>query len=193
MTMCLSETARRMHDASTGNHAGMATHTSTRRPIRRLVSTLVALVLAGVTGCADPEVETTPSIGQVERTETVAALGLALVTNGRGAARLVGTLVNSADEADRLIGVDIDPTVEPFDVVIADAPIILPPEEPVTLARDAQMTVFADQFVPGFRADLRLVFLNSPTIETTVSVETQTGPYAEVEVLEPQDGDISPD
>lgn len=164
------------------------------RPIRRLAPALAVLLVACLTACADPEVDdTTPSIGQVERTDTVAALGLALVTNGRGAARLVGTLVNSADEPDRLVGVDVDPNIDSFDVVIADAPIILPPEEPVTLARDAQMTVFADQFVPGFRAELRLVFLNSPTIVTTVSVETQTGPYAEVEVLEPQDGDISPD
>lgn len=146
-----------------------------------------------MTSCSEPEVATEPSIGQVERTESMDALGMALVTNGQGAARLVGTLVNNADEPDRLIGVDVDPTVESFDVVIADGPIVLPPEEPVTLARDAQMTVFADRFVPGFRPELRLVFLNSAPIVTTVPVETQTGPYAEVEVLEDPDGDISPD
>lgn len=160
---------------------------------RRLAPALAVLLLACVTACSDPEVETSPSIGQVERTETMKALGMALVTNGEGAARLVGTLVNTAEEPDRLVGVDIDPTIESYDVVIADAPIILPPDEPVTLARDAQMIILADEFLPGFRPEVSLIFANSPTIVTTVPVETQTGPYAEVEVLEPQDGDISPD
>lgn len=164
-----------------------------RRPARRLPVVLAALVLACVTACADPEVETEPSIGQVESTESMKALGMALVTNGEGAARLVGTLVNSAGEPDRLVGVDVDPTIESYDVVIADGPVILPPDEPVTLARDARMLVFSDQFVPGFRPELRLIFLNSAPIVTTIPVETQTGPYSEVEVLEPMDGDISPD
>lgn len=150
-------------------------------------------MLACGTSCAERRVESEPSIGQVERTKSMDALGMALVTNGRGAARLVGTLVNNAEESDRLIGVDVDPTVESFDVVIADGPIVLPPEEPVTLARDAQMTVFADGFVPGFRPEIRLVFLNSAPIVTTVPVETQSGPYSEVEVLQAPDGDISPD
>lgn len=163
-----------------------------RGAVARLAAAL-ALVLTCVTSCSEPEVETEPSIGQVERTESMAALGMALVTNGEGAARLVGTLVNGADEPDRLLGVDVDPTVESFDIVIADGPIILPTDEPVTLARDAQMTVFADSFVPGFRPELTLVFANSAPIVTTVPVETQTGPYAEVEVLEVPDGDISPD
>lgn len=164
-----------------------------RRPARRHLAVLAALLLSGATACADPPVRTEPSIGQVESTETMKALGMALVTNGRGAARLVGTLVNSSDEPDRLVGVDVDPTIESYDVVIADGPIILPPDEPVTLARDAQMMVFSEQFRPGFRPELRLIFANSAPIVTTIPVETQTGPYAEVEVLEPLDGDISPD
>ncbi|NPC43339.1 hypothetical protein [Nocardioides sp. zg-1230] len=161
-------------------------------PWTRVVAGL-AVGLACATSCAERPVETEASIGQVERTESMDALGMALVTNGQGAARLVGTLVNQADDPDRLIGVDVEPTVGSFDVVIADGPIVLPPEEPVTLARDAQMTVFTDRFVPGFRPELRLVFLNSAPIVTTVPVETQTGPYAEVEVLRAPDGDISPD
>lgn len=182
-----------MRASPAGNHGCMVEPPRTRRPARRLPAMLAALLLAGLTACADPEIETQPSIGQVESTESMKALGMALVTNGEGAARLVGTLVNSGDDTDRLVGVDVDPTIESYDIVIADGPIVLPPDEPVTLARDAQMTVFSDQFVPGFRAELRLVFANSAPIATTVPVETQTGPYAEVEVLEPIDGDISPE
>jgi hypothetical protein len=192
VTVALIGRQRRMSASRNGNDRGMVRPRRTSRPVHRLAPAL-AVVLACATGCAEPEVETEPSIGQVERTESMEALGMALVTNGQGAARLVGTLVNNAEEPDRLVGVDVDPTVESFDVVIADGPIVLPPDEPVTMARDAQMTVFADAFVPGFRPELRLVFRNSAPIVTTVPVETQTGPYAEVEVLEVPDGDISPD
>lgn len=162
-------------------------------PLRRTAAAcLGALVLLASTGCAEVEPEAEPPIGKVEDETPMKALSMALVTNGRGAARMVGTVVNKTGEPDRLIGVDLA-TERPFQVWVADAPIELPPGEPVRLARDAELTIFTDGLRPGFRADVTLVFRNSPPIETRVPVEPRTGPYAEVEVLRPPDGDISPE
>lgn len=162
------------------------------RPLRRTVAgCLGALVLLTSTGCAERRPEAEPSIGKVEDETPMKALGMALVTNGDGAARMVGTIVNKTGEPDRLVGVDLD-TDGPFQVWVDDAPVVLPRNEPVRLARDAALTIFAKGLKPGFGADLTLVFLNSPPIETHVPVATQTGPYAEVEVLLPPDGDVSP-
>jgi hypothetical protein len=163
------------------------------QPVRRTVAAcLGALVLLVSTGCAGAEAEFEPPIGKVEDETPMKALNLAMVTNGLGAARMVGTIVNKTGEPDRLVGVDLA-TERPFQVWVADAPVELPPGEPVRLAREAELTVFTDGLRPGFRADVTLVFRNSPPMETSVPVEPQTGPYAEVEVLRPPDGDISPD
>ena len=172
----------------------MAIERHPHRLRRVAASSLAALLLPIATACADDPTRagTDPGIGQVERTETMKALGLALVTNENGAARLVGTLVNTGAERDRLVGLDLA-TTRPFEVRVGDAPVVLPPDQPVQLVRDAEMILFTDDLRPGFRQDLTLVFRGSAPIETTVPVETATGPYAEVEVLGPQDGDISPD
>ena len=161
--------------------------------VRRTGAALVSAVAltTGVTACAQHEVEAEPSIGQVEHTAKMKALGLALVTDGEGAARLVGTLMNTGTRVDRLVRVDLRNEVPP-EFVAADVPIILRPGDSVRLARDAEMTILADDFRPGFRKKLSLYFENSAPIVTTVPVETQSGPYAEVEVRRPPDGDISP-
>jgi hypothetical protein len=131
-------------------------------------------------------------LGQVERTETITAADLILVTNGRGVARMVGTLVNDAEAEDRLVGPDIATDVGEYSGTFAEGPIVLPTDEPVRLPRDALVTVLSDSLRPGFRADIRLSFRNSETITTTVPVEPQEGVYEEVEITQPPDGDISP-
>lgn len=152
----------------------------------------LALLLGTLTGCGE-EVPAEPPVGKVERTDSIIATNLVLVTNGRGVARMVGTLVNEADREDRLVGLDIAADVGEYSVTFADGPIRLPPDEPVQLTRDARVIIVSDTLRPGFRADVRLAFRNSETITTTVPVEPQEGAYEEVEVTRPQDGDISPD
>lgn len=160
------------------------------RTIRYLVTCL--LLILPLSACGEPT-ESTPAVGQVERTETIDALNLVLVTNGDGVARLVGTLLNESDELDRLVGVDVDTEIGEFSVILADAPVLLPSEEPVKLARDAVVTVVSDALRPGFRAELTLVFRESEPIVTTVPVKLQEGIYEDVDILEPPDGDIVPD
>lgn len=157
-------------------------------------ATIVALVVAlSTAGCSEAEPVTEPPLGQVARTATIDALDLVLVTNGKGVARLVGTLVNQADEPDRLVGVDL--TAEPpggYSVVLAKGPFTLREDEPFRLYRDAEVTVVADALRPGFRADLTLAFARSGSLTTTVPIEPNTGVYRDIEVTRPPDGDIRP-
>jgi hypothetical protein len=159
---------------------------------RWLVMALVAALLTAVAGCSGDDVDAEPSIGQSERTESVRALGMALVTDGDGVARFVGTLLNEAEETDRLVGVDIDTEIGPFALVFAEGPILLQTDEPFRLAREGEVLVVSDKLRKGFRVELTLVFRNSAPIVTTVPVESQTGPYADVEITRPLDGSIAP-
>ena len=162
------------------------------RPPLWLVVALVVTLLTAVAGCSGDDVDAEPSIGQSERTESVRALGMALVTDGDGVARFVGTLLNEAEETDRLVGVDIDTEIGPFALVFAEGPILLQTDEPFRLAREGEVLVVSEKLRKGFRVELTLVFRNSAPIVTTVPVESQTGPYADVEITRPLDGSIAP-
>jgi hypothetical protein len=168
----------------------------TSRSLTRALAGSVALVLATVlAGCTSTDRRAAgvdESRGQVARTETMDALDLVLVTNGKGVARLIGTLVNQADEPDRLVGLDVDAEPAGHSVVLADAPYVLEPDEPFRLYRDGNVTLVAEAMAPGYRADLTLVFARSTPITTTVPVERDTGVYRDIEVVSPPDGDIRP-
>ncbi len=153
---------------------------------------VVAAVLAGCTSTDRRADGVDESRGQVARTATMDALDLVLVTNGKGVARLVGTLVNKADQPDRLVGLDVDSEPPGHSVTFANGPYVLPEDEPFRLYRDANVTVVAEAFSPGYRADVTLVFAESAPISTTVPVERNTGVYSDVEVVRPPDGDIRP-
>lgn len=159
------------------------------RTTRHLLTCL--LLLLPLAACSEP-VESEPAVGQVERTESIDALNMVLVTRGDGVARLVGTLINESDELDRLVGVDVDTEIGDFSVILGDAPVLLPSEEPKKLARDAVVTVISEALRPGFRPELTLVFRNSEPIVTTVPVKLQEGIYEDVEIMAPPDGDIAP-
>jgi hypothetical protein len=154
---------------------------------------LLLLAVTALVGCSEDTVDAEPSIGQVERSETVTATGLALVTNGEGVARLVGTLLNEGETTDRLSGVDVDTEIGQFAVTIAEAPVVLRHDEPFRLAREGHVLVRSPNLRQGFRVEMTLVFRNSVPITTTVPVEPRTGPYEDVEVRTPPDGDIAPD
>jgi hypothetical protein len=165
---------------------------SRTRALAGTVALVLAMVLAGCTGTDRRAAGVDESRGQVERTESMDALDLVLVTNGKGVARLIGTLVNQADQPDRLVGLDVDTEPAGHSVVVADAPYVLEQDEPFRLYRDGNVTVYADAFAPGYRADLTLVFARSVPITTTVPVKRNTGVYRDIEVTSPPDGDIRP-
>ncbi len=152
----------------------------------------LVLMLWMLSGCSE-EPRAEPSLGQTERTGSITATDLVLVTNGDGVARMVGTLVNEAEETDRLVGLDIGTDVGEYAVTLAEGPIVLPTGETVTLARDARVTVVSDTLRPGFRAEVSLSFRNARTIDTTVLVKSQEGVYEDVEITQPPDGEIAPD
>lgn len=158
------------------------------RALAGAVALTLAAALAGCTSTDRRDDGVDESRGQVERTDTMDALDLVLVTNGKGVARLVGLV----DQPDRLVGLDVDSEPPGHSVIFADGPYVLPEDEPVRLYRDTNVTLIADEFTPGYRADLTLVFANSAPIRTTVPVETNTGVYSDVEVMRPPDGDIRP-
>lgn len=147
-----------------------------------LLSGMVLMLAAFVTGCyADPG-DDEPSIGNVERNETVTAANLAIVSDGQGNAVLVGTLINNGEEEDRLVDVEVSSESGPVEVNLTDGPVDLPVEEPVRLAEDPRVTLRSEELRQGFRAPLELTFESSAAISTTVTVESQTGPYADIEI-----------
>lgn len=150
---------------------------------RRLLTLLTTLLLTvALTGCGQDPVPAEPSIGKVTRSETLTASGLALVTEGRGVARLVGTLLNEADRPDRLVGVDVDTEIGDYSVVLGEAPLVLRPDEPYRLAREGEVTVVSPRLRRGFRVELTLAFRHAAPVQVTVPVESRTGPYADVPV-----------
>lgn len=164
--------------------------------MRALACAIVSIVAltCSLAGCSDDRRAdgVDESRGQVERTATIDALDLVLVTNEKGVARLIGTLINQADQPDRLVGLDVDSEPPGHSVILADGPYVLPEDEPLRLYRDANITLLSEAFTPGYRADVTLVFAHSEPISTTVPVETNTGIYKDVEVMRPPDGDIRP-
>lgn len=166
-----------------------------RRPRTRALAALsVALLAFSLAGCSsDRRADgVDESSGQVERTATIDALNLVLVTNGDGVARLIGTLVNQADQPDRLVGLDVDAEPPGYSVILADGPYVLPEDDPLRLYRDANVTLLSEAFTPGYRADLTLVFANSGPLRTTVPVEKNIGIYRDIEITRPPDGDVRP-
>jgi len=164
------------------------------RRTRTLTAVLAVLLALGLAACgSDRRADTVDeSSGQVERTESIDALNLVLVTDGTGVARLIGTLVNQADERDRLVGLDVDAEPPGYSMVFADGPYALPEDGKLRLYRDANVTVIAEAFEPGYRADVTLVFASSEPLTTTVPIERNTGIYKDIEVRQPPDGDIRP-
>lgn len=150
---------------------------------RRIVAaTASALLTLGLTGCYADAGDDEPSVGQVERTETVTASNLAFVSGGEGRATLVGTLLNEGEETDRLVDVDAETDSGPVEVELVRGPVELPVDESVRLAPDPSVLITSDDLRQGYRVELELTFARSRSISTTVTVESQTGPYADVEI-----------
>lgn len=161
-------------------------------PARLGVVAATAAMLLPLAGCADDsEVPNETAAGAIDRTETIDALNLVLVTDGTGAARLVGTVINEAEQTDRLVGIDVDTEVGPYSLVFGEGPLTLPTDEPLELADDAEVSVISDNLRPGFMAELTLMFENSAPVVSQVPVRLQEGPYSDIEVIPPPGGSAS--
>jgi hypothetical protein len=141
-----------------------------------------ALPLLLGAGCNQDSTESEPSVGQVERTNTMTAANLAFVTAGEGTATLVGRLINDGEQPDRLVDVDAESEQGPLDVRLVGEPVAVQPTEPVRLGPEPSVVAELQGMQPGLRVELELSFERSAPISTTVTVESQTGPYADIEV-----------
>lgn len=153
---------------------------------------LVAPLLGGCSSGADDTAPYKASIGSNERTESTDALGFAIVVDGKGNGRVVGTLLNSTDEPQALVGANVDTERGPATAAVIEDRLALPPDEPVELAREPAIDVSAPDLPVGYFVELTLDIKGGETIEMLVPVEAQKGPYAEIEVTEPPDGRVAP-
>lgn len=157
---------------------------------RRAAGVAMALILTA--GCGGAGVKSEPAIGTGERSETVSALSFAAVTDGRGVATVVGTLLNEGEARDRLIGARAEARVGDVIAALPDGPISLPTSAPVQLAPRKGIMLVSPEFREGSLIHLTMKFARSPDITMKIPVEPQTGPYADIEVLRPADGDVAP-
>jgi len=163
--------------------------------MRRLLILPLALALllsACSLGRGDDSEPYKASIGSNERTDATDALGVALVVDGEGNGRVVGTLINSTDEPTALVGADVTTERGPATAVVVGDRLELPPDEPVELAREPAVAVSAPDLPVGFFVELTLDIEGGSPIEMLVPVEAQQGPYSDIEVTAPPDGDVSP-
>ena len=162
--------------------------------IGRRLAAAAALIVVPVllTSCSEDAEPYQASIGTNERTESTDALGFAIVVDGEGNGRVVGTLVNTSDQPQTLVGAEVESERGQVRAVV-DEDLPLPPNEPVELARDAAIAVSAADLPEGLFVELTLTIDGAlEPIEMLVPVEPQDGPYAEIEVPEATDGDVSP-
>lgn len=86
----------------------------------------------------------------------------------------------------------MDTERRPVQAAVVDDQVPLPQCEPVELARQAAGSAAANDLPVGFFVELTLDIEGASPIEMLVPVEAQEGPYAEIEVTDPPDGDVSP-
>lgn len=150
-----------------------------------------SVVLAGCVGSSEDE-RSEVSIGSNERTAGTDALGVAIVVDGDGNGRVVGTLINTTQEAQTLVGADVDTERGPAQAAVIEDEVPLPAGQPVELAREPAISVSAADLPVGLFIELTFDIEGADPIDMLVPVEAQEGPYEEVEVTEVPDGDISP-
>src|SRR5699024_7278283 len=108
---------------------------------------------------------------------------------------VVGTMFNNTDTQTRLMNVTVESERSPIDVSLPDGPVVLPPNQPVNLARLAAVSASTpndNKFPVGFLVPMTLKIDGEQSVNLQVPVETNTGPYSEIEVTKPPDGDVSP-
>jgi copper(I)-binding protein len=154
-----------------------------RRPAVPLSMLGAVLCLSALTGCSAAAVDDAePPIGTVARTQTITAMNMAAVTNGKGAAIVVGTVVNDGRVPDRLVDAHVTAESGPVTTTLPGGPVKLAPDKPVKLAAGKAILLTANGWREGLIVKLTLEFARSRDVHVGIPVEPQSGPYADIEV-----------
>ena len=124
-----------------------------------------------------------PAIGTNARTEQVDALGFAVVVDGDGNGRVVGTLTNTEDIPHAVTGAAIKSDGAPVRTAVLADVIRLPPRTPIDLTDAPPASVRATNLSVGGFVELTLDVTDAQLVEMLVPVEAQQGPYADVDVV----------
>ena len=124
-----------------------------------------------------------PAVGSNARTEQVDAFGVALVVDGEGNGRVVGTLINTEDSAHALTGASIKVRGRPVRAALLADVIRLPPDVPVELADAPPVSVAAHGLIVGSFVDLTLDVTDGALVQMLIPVEASKGPYGDVDVV----------
>lgn len=164
----------------------------TSRAARTAVALLVVplVLMSGCAGGDRPRYE--PAVGTNARVAGMDALRVAIVTNDTGVGTLVGTLLNTTDTTNALISAHAVTDRAAIGIVMPRGDLELPPDDPVQLAPKSAVSLTSAKLTPGLYVEIELQFRHGPSMQLFAPVEPQEGPYAEIEVTVPPDGDVSP-
>jgi hypothetical protein len=132
----------------------------------------------------------TAAIGTNARTEQVDALGFAVVVDGDGNGRVVGTLKNTENQPHAVTGAAIKTDGTPVRTAVLADVIRLPPRTPVDLTEAPPVSVRAAKLSVGGFVELTLDVTDAQLVQMLVPVEAQEGPYADVDVVPAPDGTL---
>lgn len=131
-----------------------------------------------------------PSIGSNARTEQVDALGFAVVVDRDGNGRVVGTLLNTENQAHAITGAAIKSDGTPVRAALLAEVVRLPPREPVDLVDAPPVSVTAGDLSVGSFVELTLDVTDGELVQMLVPVEARKGPYSDIDVVPVPDGEL---
>lgn len=153
---------------------------------------LLGLLTSGCSAGASRDAESyQPSIGSNARTQQVDAFGFAIVVDGEGNGRVVGTLLNTEQQPHAVTSALVKSDGTPVTTAVLVDVIRLPPHEPVHLADEPPVAVTADDLTVGSFVELTLDVTDGELVQMLVPVEARKGPYANVDVIAVSDGIVS--
>jgi hypothetical protein len=132
----------------------------------------------------------TPALGTNVRTEQVDAFGFAVVVDGNGNGRVVGTLKNTENQPHAVTGASVKSDGTPVQTAVLADVIRLPSREPVDLTDAPPVSVRAANLTVGGFVELTLDVTDGELVQMLVPVEAQQGPYAGVDVIPVPDGTL---
>ena len=154
---------------------------------RALLCAGLLLGPVGLSGCSAEAFRAAepyqPSIGSSARTEQVDALGMAIVVDGDGNGRVVGTLLNTENVRHALTGATVKSDGVPVKAAVLTDVVRLPPHEQVNLAHEPPVSVAAGDLSVGSFVELTLDVTDGELVQMLIPVEARKGPYADIDVV----------